>query len=194
MTISLQDSASNDLNLTLTIQGNRIAPALNRRTPNPERAPKRGFTSEVIDRVFDVHEANSMAWQTHKASDGIRGFCYPYNMESINDRLRQLLAEDPRSDAAIARAIGVSRATIGDWKKGRTKDFKLENLFAIADELNVSARWLATGKGPMRDPLQTPKISSVIDALSTVSPTTQDAIAEMVMKIAEDQGSYKKAS
>src|SRR3990167_2522397 len=49
----------------------------------------------------------------------------------------------------LANAAGVSVSAVLQWEKGSTKNLKNEHLFAIADALNVNARWLATGEGPM---------------------------------------------
>lgn len=47
----------------------------------------------------------------------------------------------------IADAVGVSVAAVQQWECGKTKNLKLDNLIALADALNVSVRWLATGRG-----------------------------------------------
>lgn len=115
-------------------------------------------------------------------------------MDDINARIRECLDEDQRSQADLARLIGVSRATLNDWKRGRTKNLKMENLFAIADAFGVSARWLATGSGPKRDPLQTPIIRDVAECLATASPATQESFARMAHNIADEIARYRKAS
>lgn len=53
------------------------------------------------------------------------------------------------SQADLARAAGVSRGTVHGWFDGRPTNLRPRTLFAVADALNVEARWLATGEGPM---------------------------------------------
>ena len=51
--------------------------------------------------------------------------------------------------AEMARTCGFERQTVGDWKMGRTKTIKAENLFCVANYLNVDPIWLNEGKGSM---------------------------------------------
>lgn len=68
---------------------------------------------------------------------------------SIANRLIQRLQKLPdKTQAGLARALGVTRSAITQLKKGDTKDLKMDNLIAAADYLNCEIRWLATGRGP----------------------------------------------
>lgn len=49
------------------------------------------------------------------------------------------------SKADLARAAKCSNSAVGQWEKGDTKNLKLDNLFAVADALKISARELAMG-------------------------------------------------
>lgn len=66
--------------------------------------------------------------------------------ERINQALRQ--AGDV-TQADIARACGISTASVNNWFTGATKSLKGENLLRAAAVLKVSPVWLSTGKGPM---------------------------------------------
>lgn len=67
---------------------------------------------------------------------------------ALKDRLAEVLAGPPRiSQATLARAVKVSQPTVNDWLSGKTKTIKGPTLLAVARFLNVSADWLATGRG-----------------------------------------------
>jgi transcriptional regulator with XRE-family HTH domain len=113
-------------------------------------------------------------------------------METINYRIRDAIQSDPRTQAEIARACHVTKATVNDWMQGRTKNIRPDNLFALADALGVSARWLATGQGSRTDPLKVPAIKTIADVLCYTSLATQNAVANMVRQIADEQATYNK--
>nr|WP_189666761.1 S24 family peptidase [Pseudomonas amygdali] len=54
------------------------------------------------------------------------------------------------SQAALARACGVTAPSVNDWVSGKTKTIEGQNLLLAADFLQVLPLWLATGKGRMR--------------------------------------------
>ena len=75
------------------------------------------------------------------------------------ERLRQAMRYSserrarPWTQQQLARRTGTGQGTIGGWMGGRSlPSSKL--LFELADALDVSARWLATGKGAMLGPRQ----------------------------------------
>ena len=57
------------------------------------------------------------------------------------ERLIELFDADPRSDSAIAEALGVSKQTISAWKKG-IRSPKKPMLLHICEVYNVSIEWL----------------------------------------------------
>lgn len=72
------------------------------------------------------------------------------NMSSLAERLSDTLRAVGMTRAALARAAGVSRATVTLWMDGTTRSIHGENLTRAAAALRVSAHWLATGEGPMQ--------------------------------------------
>lgn len=56
------------------------------------------------------------------------------------------------SKAELARRVGVTRATVSMWESGQIESLKDDNLLQLADLLNVSPRWLNSGRGPKRAP------------------------------------------
>jgi transcriptional regulator with XRE-family HTH domain len=73
----------------------------------------------------------------------------------ITKRLRAAFAvaaaHEGTTQARLARAVGVTRASVNDWLQGRAVALKPAHLFAVADALGICPRWLATGKGPIHN-------------------------------------------
>lgn len=57
------------------------------------------------------------------------------------NRLNELFDKDPRSDTAIANALGVSKQTLSMWRHG-TRSPKKSTLVKISEEYGVSIEWL----------------------------------------------------
>ena len=49
----------------------------------------------------------------------------------------------------LARATGCTRAVVHNYLAGKNKTVEAHLLFALADQLDISARWLLTGHGHM---------------------------------------------
>jgi transcriptional regulator with XRE-family HTH domain len=48
----------------------------------------------------------------------------------------------------LAKAVGVSGATVSEWENDIIKKISGENLLKLSKVLNVTSDWLETGKGP----------------------------------------------
>lgn len=69
--------------------------------------------------------------------------------ETLADRLKLAMAGPPRiSQAALAKACGVSAPSVSDWCRGVTKSIEGVYLVRAAAFLKVRARWLSEGIGP----------------------------------------------
>lgn len=68
--------------------------------------------------------------------------------QTLAGRIVERRQELGLTPAHLAHAVGVSISAVLQWENGKTKNLKNEYLFALADALNVSPRWLATGRGP----------------------------------------------
>ena len=65
---------------------------------------------------------------------------------SIASRIRTAMAAcGMKSVAELGRRIGLPRQTVHRWINGDTKNMTHENLYKVADVLQVRARWLAVG-------------------------------------------------
>lgn len=65
--------------------------------------------------------------------------------DTFRGRLNHLFDTDPRTDSAIADAIGVSKQALSGWRQG-TRVPREQTIDAIARMYNVSASWLRYGE------------------------------------------------
>jgi len=71
---------------------------------------------------------------------------------ALNDRINDLFAENPtRKNAELARFCGVSRATVTDWRNGKTKTIEGDNAINVAKFFGVRSDWVQNGKGKKRE-------------------------------------------
>jgi len=94
-----------------------------------------------------------------------------FSADAVLDRLQQ--AANVSSDSALSRALGVNRATLGNWRNRNSVPYSICVEFAIKHE--ISLNWLLAGDGNMsvdnRMPLATAAsehadISRLFSALS----------------------------
>lgn len=72
-------------------------------------------------------------------------------MSTLSDRVKECLTEQPgKTQIGLAKACGISAASVSDWVTGKTKSIQGENLIPASTYLNVDPHWLATGKGKKR--------------------------------------------
>jgi SOS-response transcriptional repressor LexA len=64
---------------------------------------------------------------------------------SIGERISKLMLDIDVSNAKLARMVGVSRPTIGNWIDGKSTPTG-ENLTNLANALKVDPNWLMSGK------------------------------------------------
>lgn len=69
---------------------------------------------------------------------------------ALSDRIRAALANgSDLSQSGLAKACGISRASVNAWVNGKTDSIDGKYLTTAASYLGVSAHWLSTGEGPM---------------------------------------------
>lgn len=151
-----------DFDLALPVKRDLIHPSIDGCAPYAERPCKRRLAAKMVDSLGFSHNASSLAWHTLPVNNAIHARIYSPSMaaNTITDRIREAFNESEfggalgQGQAALARRVGVSKQTVGDWLVGRSVNIRPDNLFDLADVLRVEARWLATGKGPKRLPAQ----------------------------------------
>ena len=69
---------------------------------------------------------------------------------SLKDRIAVALSQRPGlTQAGLAAACGITRASVNAWVHGKTDSIDGKFLTTAANYLGVSAHWLATGEGEM---------------------------------------------
>lgn len=72
---------------------------------------------------------------------------------TLGERIKDALdnAKPKLSVAEIAKKVGVGHSAVYPWLSGKTKNLKMEHLFALADATGYSAKWLAIEVGTKRE-------------------------------------------
>ena len=70
-------------------------------------------------------------------------------MNTWHERLKLAKGQAGLRATDIAKAVGVSNATVSDWESGETKTIEGSNLLKVCTVLGVSPHWLIFGKGDM---------------------------------------------
>jgi transcriptional regulator with XRE-family HTH domain len=90
----------------------------------------------------------------------------------MGERIAHARASAGLTQAALARAVGVSKGAVSQWEKGAVKDLRMPNLFAIEDATGFNARWSALGEGRERptakQPVKVEEISNQLDRKSII--------------------------
>ncbi len=68
-------------------------------------------------------------------------------MNTLASRIIEARGELDISKAELARRVGVTRATVSMWESGQIESLRDDNLLLLAELLNVSPRWLNSGRG-----------------------------------------------
>lgn len=72
-------------------------------------------------------------------------------MSTLAERIIEARTDAGISEPAeLARLVGVKAAAAYQWESGATKSLKDTTLVELADVLQVTPRWLATGKAPKK--------------------------------------------
>lgn len=95
---------------------------------------------------------------------------------SIATRIRMAMAAcGMKSVAELGRRIGLPRQTVHRWINGDTKNMTHENLYKVADALQVRARWLAVGDtAPAQVDLADGDVVGLIKTYEAMPPAARD--------------------
>jgi transcriptional regulator with XRE-family HTH domain len=69
------------------------------------------------------------------------------SLPSLAERLKWAMSRADMNGAELAKACGVSAASVSGWVRGIADNIRLPYFFAAARALGVDPEWLATGKG-----------------------------------------------
>lgn len=70
-------------------------------------------------------------------------------MSHFSERFRIARDAAGATQSDIARAIGVTKASVSGWETGFSKSIKMTHLFPVARFLRCDPEWLATGRPPV---------------------------------------------
>lgn len=102
----------------------------------------------------------------------------------------KLLNEHGVRTSDVVKATGLSSTFFSEWKKGKSKSPKPENLQKIADYFGVTVDYLVTGKEKeIPDPLLADDFTALIELYNSSNKDGQARIMEYAKMIAKE---YKK--
>lgn len=106
-------------------------------------------------------------------------------LSSIGERIMQAAAERGiHNKNQLAKRMGTDRQTVQRWITGETKNMTHENLFALADVLEKSARWLALGRGPEGKEFSlTPEQRNILDLAGKLNTGQRATWVQMGMHL-----------
>lgn len=118
-------------------------------------------------------------------NNGVRESHYARAMDRKTTFAQRI--EEARGDAGLSvielcRRVKVSRNTYYQWTGERQSVPEADTMFALADALNVTARWLATGKSPKARLLGdlTQEQIDIAIAWPHLSPHTRLSISQLI--------------
>lgn len=74
------------------------------------------------------------------------GFAYIFMLMKIGHRIRESREQRKLSQTELARRIGIKQPSVSEWESCRSEP-TVENLRALAVELDLWFEWLVTGRG-----------------------------------------------
>jgi transcriptional regulator with XRE-family HTH domain len=69
-------------------------------------------------------------------------------METVGNRIRKLRKARKLTQPQLAKAVGITQASVTDLETGRSKSPASSTLTRLARFFEVDPEWLMTGKGP----------------------------------------------
>jgi transcriptional regulator with XRE-family HTH domain len=116
---------------------------------------------------------------------------------NVGMRLRYARKLRGLSQVDLAKTAKVAQGTISDLETGASKAPVGTNLVSIAQSLNVSPEWLATGKGPMTATDTPSTLSAQAIAVArdweTLAPEVREKVADMIRELASAARSFGPA-
>jgi transcriptional regulator with XRE-family HTH domain len=109
-------------------------------------------------------------------------------MTGLGDRIRKLREAKNMSQTELAKAAGVSQATISDAETGETKSgIRALTLLRIAAALDTNPEYLRTGKGPPDATLPTGTEADLLTLFGKLNQQNRDALVAAAKALAESQ-------
>jgi transcriptional regulator with XRE-family HTH domain len=104
------------------------------------------------------------------------------DLDTVGARVKYAIRESGQTQATVARYIGCKSQAVNQWISGQTKHLRPENLFQLAEITGFEARWIATGKGPLRpmDKYAVENIRHVVSVMEKMPPYAQKIARKLV--------------
>lgn len=102
--------------------------------------------------------------------------------DGLGYRIGQRRAALGLTQADLARRLHLSPAAISYWETGATKSIRLDHFFDLADVLECSPRWLATGEGVPDPELCTHEDRALYDVVRSLDPAQRNALLALLKK------------
>lgn len=129
---------------------------------------------------------------------------------TLGERIKEALENAKPKKLSVADAaekIGVRHSAIYPWLSGKTKNLKLENLYALADATGYSAKWIAIEAGTKREikalagnEVDISFLTTTIQAVEKhldeedleLQPETKAKLVSLLYEICADKGKVEK--
>jgi transcriptional regulator with XRE-family HTH domain len=119
----------------------------------------------------------------------------PNMARDVAMRLRHARKLAGLTQEELAKAAGVQQAAISQLETGATRSFRGTTLMSIAQSLNVSPEWLASGKGAMQaadTPLPPEAVQHAREWLK-LAPEVRARVHDMVIEMNRTSHADRKA-
>ena len=125
-----------------------VAPAADGRRRDPEALGYRAWCPEVIEgRSFEHIPSLSMLYRPVKHTVSLSVHAIPVSADNltIGQRIRAAREAKALDQKPLAKAARITVSALSQIETGATKNPKPQHIFAIADALDVEARYLVFG-------------------------------------------------
>ena len=98
-------------------------------------------------------------------------------MKSVGERIRFARKASDLTQEQLASKSGVTKGAVSQWEQGVIKSLNAISLFALADALEVNARWIAMGDRPPTRPAHvTPEESDLLVTFRSLNAAAQEEL------------------
>jgi transcriptional regulator with XRE-family HTH domain len=87
-----------------------------------------------------------------RVNDGIPGFPYPIQVETMGDRIKFLRSARGLTQAELGKIVGVTKGGVSHWENGVTADIKLATFLKLLEALNTDFEYLLFGSARSPSP------------------------------------------
>ncbi len=87
---------------------------------------------------------------------------------TLADRIRLARRQAGLSQRELAATLGVLRSAVSNWESPTGNRPAMANLIQLAQIFRVSIEWLATGRGAMHLPAETPALTASGNVISDI--------------------------